>query len=297
MLGIVILNYKTWQLTVACVNSIRKTYQSKYRIYIVDNASPNESYEKLYELYKNDKNVECILAEANGGFAKGNNLGVKACVKDGIQYAVITNNDIIFQEGCLEGLEKTVVDNVNAVMVAPKILDVNQRFITPPWKRRQSLLQYLNIADAREHIFREEELVGIKKVYMVSGCCFLIDVNKFSKMGAFDENTFLYNEEGILAMQAEENRFDILYNGEVSVIHNHGASTDKGTLSSDVEIMRSGLYYWKTYEKVSDAKLILIGAYFIVRMNIKILFRRVSSENYWNFMKKSFQEMIMTVRH
>ena len=41
MLGIVILNYNTWDDTIACIESLLKfTKINKGKIYVVDNASP-----------------------------------------------------------------------------------------------------------------------------------------------------------------------------------------------------------------------------------------------------------------
>src|SRR5665647_304787 len=104
MLGIVVLNYKTWDVTLKCVESIKETDNLPKKIFIIDNCSPNNSYEKLKEYYYNDAMIEIILANDNLGFAKGNNLGIDACIRAGIKKAIITNNDIIFTKGSLVSL-------------------------------------------------------------------------------------------------------------------------------------------------------------------------------------------------
>ena len=76
-IGIVILNFKTWEKTVECVDSIYKTYRESKRIVVVDNHSPNDSYTRLSAIYDNEeyKDVTVIKTERNGGFSYGNNYG------------------------------------------------------------------------------------------------------------------------------------------------------------------------------------------------------------------------------
>ena len=54
MIGIVILNYLTYNETIKCVDSIKKTGYRDKKIVIVDNASQNDSFKFLYDTYKND---------------------------------------------------------------------------------------------------------------------------------------------------------------------------------------------------------------------------------------------------
>ena len=47
----IIVNYKTYKLTIECVNSILKNESRSVDIVIVDNASPNDSYKVLKQTY------------------------------------------------------------------------------------------------------------------------------------------------------------------------------------------------------------------------------------------------------
>ena len=296
MLGIVILNFKSWQETTRCVESIYQTAKVEFKIVIVDNHSPNDAYERLQEMYRDRKEIICIQNEYNGGFSKGNNIGVKICEEEQIDYVIVSNSDIVFLEGCIDKLYMTAKENANAVQIAPKILDKNLRFMSPPWSGRQSLLQYLHIKSPNEFIMREEELTGVQKVYMVPGGCFLVNMKLFAKIGYFDENTFLYNEEGMLSVKAKEAGYDVLFNGNCTVIHNHGASTEKGTLFADAEILKSGMYYWKKYEKVSNIKIVFIYSFMVLRMLAKVICRRVKSHGFEKYMKECFKELLKVLK-
>ena len=78
MIGVVIINYKTWEITVECVNSIKVTCKNPYHIYIVDNKSPNNSVKMLRDTYYTDKTITIIESPINGGYGYGLNRGFEA---------------------------------------------------------------------------------------------------------------------------------------------------------------------------------------------------------------------------
>ena len=71
--AIIILNYNDSETVVKYISQI-KDYSSFDKIVIVDNCSPDGSFEKLIKL-KNDK-IDVIQTDGNKGYAYGNNFGV-----------------------------------------------------------------------------------------------------------------------------------------------------------------------------------------------------------------------------
>lgn len=288
MLGIVILNYMTWEETVKCVESIYDTATIPFKIFIVDNDSPNDSYKKLLKKYENKKEIVCIQTNHNGGFSRGNMEGIRACLSEKIEYAILTNSDIIFEKKCIDNLYETIQNFPQTLLVAPKILDKDHKVITLPWKGKQSLIQYLRIRSPKKIIMQKEEMIGVQEIYMASGACFIVNVPLFAKNECLDESVFMYNEESIIAIKAQKAGYKLLFNTDAVVIHNHGASTEKGTLFTDAEILKSGMYYWKKYEGVSNGKVLFIYLFMTLRMNIKLLCGRVRSNSYRKYMKDCF---------
>lgn len=98
-IGIVILNYKTWEKTLACAESIYQNYSGEFQIVIVDNNSPNDSYNRLTQAFLAKPDVTVVKTERNGGFSYGNNFGFDYIVNNfnNISKIIITNNDIIFR--------------------------------------------------------------------------------------------------------------------------------------------------------------------------------------------------------
>ena len=104
MIGIVILNYLTWNETFNCLKSISElNYKEPYITYLVDNGSSEKMTEELHSLLEKEK-VVFISAEENKGYAGGNNLGIRKALEDGCDAILISNNDIIFEEKTIETL-------------------------------------------------------------------------------------------------------------------------------------------------------------------------------------------------
>jgi hypothetical protein len=84
----------------------------------------------------------------------------------------------------------------------------------------------------------------IVKVDALAGCFMMIRGTALEEVGLFDERYFIYSEETDLCKRFQKAGWDILYLPEVSVVHNHGASTAKDPVRFAVEQQCSLLKYW-----------------------------------------------------
>ena len=102
MIGIVILNYETWDATLRCIKSIEKTENTEsVRVYLIDNASSSDMPVALKQ-YINDHDVVYISSNENRGYAAGNNLGIRKALEDQCGYILISNNDIVYKKDSIE---------------------------------------------------------------------------------------------------------------------------------------------------------------------------------------------------
>lgn len=270
MIGIVILNYNNYEVTQDCVTSIITHEPSEeYRIFIVDNGSKNDSVEVLSRKYKDEERVVIEALPENGGFAVGNNKGIDLCVKNNINECILSNSDILFLDGSIDRM----IDDVrkeDVVIAGPKI--VNSLGVG----QHSSRLNKGRIIDPLEigrffpqKMIDENVEKGIKNVFSVSGCCFAVNIAGFREMGAFDEGTFLYNEENILGMQAQNARKKIVIDLDTTIIHNHGSSTGGESDFIKGEYIKSTLYYWHKYRNKNKAMLKTILNVFVLKEALK----------------------------
>ena len=74
--AVVVVNYRTPALTVACVESVLRSEGVRPRVVVVDNASGDDSVARLREAFGDAPAVTVLARDVNDGYAGGNNAGV-----------------------------------------------------------------------------------------------------------------------------------------------------------------------------------------------------------------------------
>lgn len=264
-IAIIILNYNTYNDTVICVNSIKKhTSCRNYKIFIVDNASPDKSGKELAAKYYHDEVISVIQSSANLGFSGGNNIGIKAALNAGFKYVYLLNSDIILQNDAFAFMQKALTSNENVAVVGPTIFNREGQYAQFA-RRALSLSMFLASRRAVVSIFPQlKERLRFHKYNhehdfifdgMVYGCCFGIKADFIRKTKSLDENIFMYYEEDVLAylLKNEEKKAMIIANA--TVIHSEGIATKKSSpdrmLFTRFYRWTSVLYVLKKYAKVN----------------------------------------------
>ena len=267
-IGIVILNYKTYKDTERLVNEIIHS-ESKHDIFIqvVDNDSPNESYDYLVANLK-QPNVGIFLNDKNSGFAKGNNVGLNMLQSFSPDYALILNNDIRFELSVLDKLIETYqsIGDCGAIAPIQKLPSgENERFhslLQPTFK--MDIFSYTQLFLRRKRWWKYSENTpykGVQEAPIIPGCFVFIDYNLFAEIGFFDESTFLFCEERFLAKKL----YDIGKKNYILLdcyyIHDH-SKTIKHEVSSlnQKRLLRDGqIAYTKKYRKHPILKTFFIN--------------------------------------
>lgn len=122
-LAIVILNYKTADFTNDCLDSLAKEIEPGIVAVVVDNASPDGSGDAIaahigrrgYGSW-----AQLVRSPVNGGFAAGNNLGIRAVIADAY---LLLNSDTLVKPGALRELRAALQARPDAGMIAPSAED------------------------------------------------------------------------------------------------------------------------------------------------------------------------------
>jgi GT2 family glycosyltransferase len=228
MFAIIIINYNSYEKTIDCIASIRKTCGVPYRVYLIDNASANDSAAVLEKEYKDAADVRLILSKENLGYARGNNRCIKEAIRDGYKYALISNNDIVYEQGALDSLYEEITKN-EYLIVGPQIVKPEgeiQRTVKYASPRFVKYIVRETYVSSLLRKFIKKEQVPEKKqdVYWIAGCAFAANLEMLDRIGLFDDRTFLYFEEYILAEKAKRTGMKMEYLPEARALHYHGYS-------------------------------------------------------------------------
>lgn len=261
--AVVILNYKSWRDTLNEIDLCHKEIGIDYEnIIVVDNASPNESKE---ELEKNSQlGYRFIYSTENNGYASGNNIGLKYAFNHGYKYALILNNDILFNDK--EFLKKLleVVDKDNKLAVVNPDVYSPSGYLFNRDAKRPNLFDYtvgMYLYKKRGRNIQDIDKYGY--VYRPQGCCMLVDLNKLNQVDYLDDSTFLYYEEVILAERLINKGFRCACCTNTSIIHNHSTTVKSSfELNEIIKIKnKSFSYYLKEYRHYSNLKIKMCCAF------------------------------------
>lgn len=287
-IGIVILNYKTYIDTENLVNNIL-SQNSCYKIYIqiVDNASPNESYEYLQAKFADMANVDVFYNPINSGFARGNNVGLRLLKDKEVEYALILNNDIRFDLKVLEELEDVYNRIPNVGIVSPLQRLPNNELETFDSLKCESFLYDISAYTyfLRRFLRKKWEYIEntdysqVQKVDIVPGCFLFIDYALFESVGFFDESTFLFWEEHFLFKKMEAIGKDNYIALNCDYIHDHSKTINQEYVAiGQLKLHHEGLVlFTKKYRRHPRTKCLLLYVFFylcIFRLKIKQLIKK-----------------------
>ena len=244
MVSMVILNYNDWELTEKYSMSI-SSMEVVDHVIIVDNCSPDGSYEKLKRL--SSEKIDVIKTESNEGYARGNNFGVRYVTErygsDGI--AIISNPDIEVEEQAIVDIAEIIKSDSELFAATGLVYNAKDELIPIfTWRLPTVPMLFLNSCTVLRNIMFKvfgygtkirKESVDFNQPLIpceaLPGCFFAADIKKWNALGGFCDKTFLFYEEDIIFSKAKENGFKAALVPSARIKHMEGVSVKKSLKS------------------------------------------------------------------
>ena len=218
-IAIVIVNWKRYDLTCNCIDSVLKSSYQQFKVILIDNEYNNS---KLGVLCKNKK-IHIIRNKKNEGFSKANNQGINfALSKKDFDYVMLLNNDTIIKKNLLELLIKKS-KKLNHQIVQPIILNFDGSKIWNAGGKINNffgIFKTLNKGKSFKKFKSKSHLID-----WFTGCCVLIKTDVFKKVGYFDERFFAYYEDIDYSIRLKENGYSIALMTDSYLQHYESASS------------------------------------------------------------------------
>lgn len=298
-LGIIILNYNTADDCVNCVDSIFLTLNDiSYHIYIVDNCSTDDSFKVLNSKYNNNEYVSILLADKNGGFSYGNNLGIYKAQEDACDYLLISNPDVIYYDNSIESMIESIRKEKKIAVVGPscKSLDEDEsQLFRKPYntliytfsKKPFRYFRFFKFLQSEYYPSNNDKKGLFIFNGMVRGCCFLIETKLFEELELFDDNLFLYCEEWVIAKKMQSKNYLCACDFNSRILHKEASSTNKkGSAFQTFHLYLSSFYYMKIYNKTNYLILFIFYLSNIIAFGIRAIFNKNFRGLQKSFLKK-----------
>ncbi len=260
----IILNYKTWQDTVECIESVLKSDYANYQIIIVDNASSNDSLENIaqwldgessHKLSSSEKLEQYILpisqkpikykhinedeinlitvdsekiiliqANDNKGFSAGNNIGIKFAQRQ---------ND--FEYIWFLNNDTVVKPDTLLKLIECKKVNNNQvgiigsdlLFYHNPEIRQALGGKFCKYSAGFYELGKYTKATSetVQKIDYAIGASMFVSKDFIEKVGLMNENYFLYYEEIDWSVRGRKKNFMTIACPSSIVYHKEGGTT------------------------------------------------------------------------
>ena len=186
--AVIIINWKKYDYTLNCIDSVLKSSYKNFKIILIDNESQNSFPEKINKSEK----IQIIKNENNEGFSRANNQGIKYSLNNGFDYVLLLNNDTLIKNDLIDSLIQQSI-TLNQKIIQPLILNYDG---TKIWNAGGKIN---NIFGTFETLKKGKSFKNFKSdknlTEWFTGCCVLIKLEIFNHVGYFDERFFAYYED------------------------------------------------------------------------------------------------------
>jgi GT2 family glycosyltransferase len=231
-LAIIILNYRTADLTRACLESLEHEAAPGIRVVIVDNASGDGSAEALAKLIA-DRGwsawATLLTSPVNGGFAAGNNLGIRSV--DARAY-VLLNSDTIVRRGAMAALQDAMRARPRAGIIGAGLVTKegtpDGSFFRIPGPLSE-FVRAANTGIVERLLARHAVTLPASDLPLEPGwvgfACVLIRREVIDAVGLLDAGFFMYFEDLDYCRRARAAGWGVLYWPDAKVVHLLGGSS------------------------------------------------------------------------
>lgn len=255
--SIIIVNYNTLRITQECIDSIFKhTSGLNFEVIVVDNASTDGSGAIL----QRDKRIRYIQSPKNGGFGFGNNLGMRAAQG---RYFFLLNSDTLLINNAVKMFFDYAESHQPNMIYGGWLKggDGQYRhsfFYFPAFTIMQFLHSILHSQDYRPTWDNRD-------VECVCGADMFMPRTAFEKTGGFDENIFLYGEEGEWQYRLMRLGFGRRIITDPEIIHLEGQSAQTGQKMNQIRL-KSHFYILNKW--MNRPTYLLARLYYFIRLKL-----------------------------
>jgi hypothetical protein len=252
-LSVIILSYNTRDLLRACLRSVfANQLPASLEVIVVDNCSSDGSADMAESEFPA---VRVIRSPRNGGFAFGNNQGLR--VARG-RYILLLNTDTVVPPDAFSTLISFMDQRPEAGICGPRLvradgsLDMACRrsFPTPEVsfyrivglshlfpKSRRFARYNLTFLDERQ----------LAEVDSVVGACMMVRREAMEQAGLLDEDYFMYGEDLDWAYRIKSKGWKVFYNPAVTVLHYKRQSSKQRPVKTIVEFYHAMLIFHRKH--------------------------------------------------
>lgn len=243
-IGIVICNYNKSAYVVKCIETVLASDYQNFDIYVVDNASTDNSVEAIKKNYKDI--VTVLENKENLGGSGGFNTGIRKVLEGDYKYVYCLDNDVQITPNAIGALHDFLENNPKVGMVGSKVNHLQM----PNYVQQMGLKIRFDCFSA-ETLYADcldsVEIPEIVYCDTVAACSVMLPVKVIREVGMMPEDNFIYWDDmewGYLVSQAG---YQVAAIGASKVYHEMSANMRRENTFSTYYLWRNQLHFFMKY--------------------------------------------------
>lgn len=254
-LSVVILNWNARDFLLDCLRSIQAhPTRAKVEVLVVDNGSYID--DSVAAARKNFPDVPVINAGRNLGFARGNNVGLRAAQG---RYVLFLNPDTIVHQGAFDALVEWMDAYPRAGAAGPKLLNPDgslqtscRGFPSPGvglFRNTPLGRIFPHNPWTRDYLMGDFSHEKPAQVDWLSGAALVLRREALEEIGDWDEAFFMYCEDVDMGRRLADAGWERWYVPDAVITHRIGGSSDWAQGAMIRQHHGSMLRYWWKHHK------------------------------------------------
>ncbi|MDG1142475.1 MAG: glycosyltransferase family 2 protein [Hellea sp.] len=232
-LSIVIINYKTPQLVIDCLESVLSELENlDAKVIVVDNASNDKSCELIQGWITEQavsEQVEVLSSTGNTGFSGGNNFGIRHI---SAEYYLLLNSDTLVRKGAISLLLDAIKGDKSVGLISPRLEWPDSTPQESCFRFHSPVSELILSANTGliTQLFKSFNVPypvsdNIDFYDWTSFACVLVRAKVFKDIGLMDDGYFMYFEDVSFSYHAKLAGWKVMNLPDARVVHLRGGSS------------------------------------------------------------------------
>lgn len=265
-IGIVICNYNKSHFVTQCIRSVLESKEHNFDIYVVDNASTDDSVEKIKSTFGNQ--VTLIENTENLGGSGGFNAGLRIVRDKGYDYFFCMDDDAQVDEAAIQVLYQYMEENPDVGMAGCRVYHAQM----PEYIQQCGLIldfDNCSVSTLYADVKEEGQLPEVIECDAVASCAVMVrgKVIRETAVGLMPEDNFIYWDDMEWGHRMHLAGYRTVTLGSAKALHQMGANERKPTTFVEYYMWRNRLNFFMKYtpeEKWEQMSAQALGSIFDV---------------------------------
>ncbi|MFC4427044.1 glycosyltransferase family 2 protein [Deinococcus navajonensis] len=260
--GIVVINYNSWEHTDACLRSLAALDYPHAEVVLVDNGSTNDSVRQLKARFPDQP---IMRIPSNVGFTAANNVGTREALRRGAEYVWFLNNDTTVDPTVLSELVKVAQEHPHLGAVGSVLYDMHGPERVQGWGGG-----WVNLWRGQAELYLSP--VPWSQLDFLCGTSLLVRRRAMEEVGLLDERYFMYWEDADFSFRLRHAGWGLGVAQAARTWHLGAASTGLSTLTHksldwELNFTKSAVWFFRRHAPVPLIPLLAgPGLYLIKRV-------------------------------